>query len=109
MFNVCILTGPVLTEPKLTFFEGHPDTIFYLGISIGPYRAGVIKVACGHNLAPVAADYIHRGDRLAVVGVIGRYVYEDDKPEGPQELVLAARDFELIRSDSPVRKYDSMP
>ncbi len=38
MFNVCILTGPVLTEPKLSFFEGHPDTIFYLGISIGPYR-----------------------------------------------------------------------
>ena len=109
MFNVCILTGPVLTEPKLTFFEGHPDTIFYLGISIGPYKAGVIKVACGHHLAPVAEAYIHRGDRLAVVGVIGRYVYEDDKLEGPQELVLVARDFELIRSDSPVSKYDSMP
>jgi hypothetical protein len=69
MFNVCVLSGPVLTEPKLTFFEGHPDTIFYLGISIGPYKAGVIKVACGHHLAPVAKDYIHRGDRLAVVGV----------------------------------------
>jgi single-strand DNA-binding protein len=72
MFNVCILTGPVLTEPKLTFFEGHPDTIFYLGISFGPYKAGVIKVACGHHLAPVAEAHIHRGDRLAVVGFIGR-------------------------------------
>jgi hypothetical protein len=109
MFNVCILTGPVLTEPKLTFFEGHPDTIFYLGISIGPYKAGVIKVACGHHLAPVAEEFIHRGDRLVVVGVLGRYVYEDDKLEGPKELVLVARDFELVRSDSPVRKYDSMP
>lgn len=104
MFNVCVLTGPVLTEPKLTFFEGHPDTMFYLGISIGPYKAGVIKVCCGHHLAPVAEDYIRRGDQLAVVGVIGRYVYEDDKLEGPQELVLVAQDFELVRSDSPVRK-----
>jgi hypothetical protein len=104
MFNVCVLTGPVLTEPKLTFFEGHADTMFYLGISLGPYKAGVIKVCCGQNLAPVAKDCIHRGDRLAVVGVIGRYVYEDDKIEGPQELVLVAQDFELVRSDSPVRK-----
>jgi hypothetical protein len=66
MFNFCVLTGPVLTEPKLTFFEGHPDTIFYLGISSGPYKAGVIKVCCGHHLAPVAEDCIHRGDRRAI-------------------------------------------
>jgi hypothetical protein len=104
MFNVCVLTGPVLTEPKLTFFEGHPDTMFYLGISLGPYKAGVIKVCCGQKLAPVAENSIRRGDLVAVVGVIGRYVYEDDKLEGPQELVLVAQDFELVRSDSPVRK-----
>lgn len=104
MFNVCVLTGPVLTEPKLTFFEGHPDTMFYLGISIGPFEAGVIKVCCGHKLAPIAETSIRRGDLVAVVGVIGRYVYEDDKLEGPYELVLVAQDFELVRSDSPVRK-----
>jgi hypothetical protein len=104
MFNVCVLTGPVLTEPKLTFFEGHPDTMFYLGISLGPYKAGVIKVCCGQKLAPVAENSIRRGDLVAVVGVIGRYVYEDDKLEGPQELVLVAQDFELVRSDSPIRK-----
>ena len=108
MFNVCILTGPVLTEPKLTFFQGHPDTMFYLGISLGPYKAGVILVCCGHHLAPLAEDYFHRGDRVVVMGVLGRYVYEDDKLEGPKELVLIVRDFELVRSDSPTRNYDSM-
>jgi single-stranded DNA-binding protein len=104
MFNVCILTGPVLTEPKLKFFEGQADTMFYIGISLGPYKAGVIRVSCPSKLAPVAEDSIHRGDRVAVVGVIGRYVYEDDKLDVPHELVLVAQDFELVRSDSPVRK-----
>jgi hypothetical protein len=45
MFNVCILTGPVLTEPKLKFFDSQTDTMFYLGISIVPYKGGVIKVS----------------------------------------------------------------
>jgi hypothetical protein len=56
------------------------------------------------KLAAVAENSIRRGDRVAVGGIFGRYVYEDDKLEGPHELVLVAQDFELVRSDSPVRK-----
>ena len=104
MFNLCVLTGPVLTEPKLSFFEGYPNTMFFLGISIGPFRAGVIKVCCGHNLAAIADNFIRKGDWVAVMGVIGRYVYEDEKLEGPQQLVLVAQDFELVRDDNPINK-----
>ena len=99
MFNVCVVSGVVLSEPKLKSFEGLPQTMFKLGIMLGSYKAGYITVCCPRNLAPVAADYLQRGDRVAVSGIIGRYEYDPEIK--PLELVLVAREMELVRKDSP--------
>jgi single-stranded DNA-binding protein len=100
MLNVCVLSGPVLTDPEFKSCEGVPFTTFYLGITIGPYKAGVIKVCCHPKMASMAETAISKGDRVAVSGAIGRYEYEDEEPEAAQELALMAQDFELIRTGS---------
>ncbi len=99
MFNLCVLSGVVLTEPELKIYDGLRQTMFKLGIMLGPYIAGYILVCCPQNLAPVAADYLKRGDRVAVSGIIGRYEYDPEIK--PLELVLVAQELELIRKDSP--------
>lgn len=101
MFNVCVLSGLVLTEPELIYSGAPPEAMFELGIALGPYKAGSIKVNCSRNLAAVAVNAIHRGDRVAVVGIIGRDVYGDEKKEGPTELVMVAHDLELVMRTSP--------
>jgi hypothetical protein len=100
MINVCVLTGWVLTDPELKSCEGAPYTTLYMCITIGPYKAGAIKVCFPPKLADMA-DILHQGDRVTVVGVIGRYGSEDNKLKEPLELVLLAEDFEVQRI-SPV-------
>ncbi len=90
----------VLDEPKLKTYGDHPQTMFKLGIMLGPFKAGYITVCCPKNLAPVAANYLKKGERVAVLGIIGRYEY--DPRIKPLELVLVAQELELIRKDSPL-------
>jgi hypothetical protein len=100
MFNSCVISGVVLTEPDLKLYEGHADTVFKLGLMIGQFKAGYVTVRCPQKLAEVASNLLHRGDRVALAGVIGRY--EDPaKLQQPFELVFIAQDLELIRPDSP--------
>ena len=101
MFNSCVISGVVLTKPELKLYEGHADTVFKLGIMVGSYKAGYITVRCPQKLAEVAANSLHRGDRVAVAGVIGRYEAPEAEVQQPLELVFIARDLELIRTDSP--------
>ena len=97
MINVCVLTGRVLTDPEFKSCEGAPYTTFYMGITIGPYDAGAIKVCFPPKLAAMADTILRQGDRVTVVGVIGRYGSEDNKLKEPLELVLVAEDFEVLR------------
>ncbi len=95
MINVCVLTGWVLTDPELKSCEGAPYTTFYMGITIGPYKAGAIKVCFPPKLADMVDTFLRQGNRVTVVGVIGRYGSEDNKLNDPLELVLLADDFEV--------------
>ena len=97
MINVCVLTGRVLTDPELKSCGGAPCTTFYMGITIGPYKAGAIKVCFPPKLADLVDAILHQGDRVTVIGVIGRYESEDNKLKEPLELVLLAEDFEVQR------------
>jgi len=108
MFNTCILSGLVLTEPKFKIHEGFAQAMFGLGIMFGPYKAGCIKVCCPKDLAAVATSSIHRGDRVAVVGAIGHYEYEPWEKKRPLELVFVATDLELVRKDSPGQELLAM-
>ena len=97
MINVCVLSGPVVTDPEFKSCEGAPYTTFYLGISIGPFKAGAIKVCFPPKLADMADTCIREGNHVTVAGVIGRYESEGKKLKEPLELVLVAEDFEVQR------------
>ena len=97
MINVCVLTGRVLTDPEFKSCEGALYTTFYMGITIGPYETGAIKVCFPPKLAAMADTILRQGDRVTVVGVIGRYGSEDNKLKEPLELVLVTEDFEVLR------------
>jgi hypothetical protein len=100
LFNFCVLSGLVLTEPMISFFEGHEDAMFFLGIVSGRLKVGSIRVYCPGNLGAITMDSIHLGDRVAIVGIIGQHEY-DEKIKWPPELVLVAQGFELVKRDSP--------
>jgi hypothetical protein len=101
MINVCVLTGRILTDPEFKSCEGAPYTTFYMGITIGPYEAGTIKACFPPKLAAMADTTLRQGDRVTVVGVIGRYEFDEKKLKEPLELVLVAEDFEVLRFASP--------
>jgi len=100
MFNFCVFSGTVCTEPEIEFFGHDATTTFELAIWIGPFEAGKIRVACYKGLAVAAAKSIHQGDRVAVIGCVSKYLGEDEKATGPHKPELLALDLELVSSDS---------
>jgi hypothetical protein len=62
MFNYCVLSGRVITDPTLRFYgKDSPVTEFTLNILMGNRRWGTIKVSTFSSLAMGAAKHLRHG------------------------------------------------
>jgi hypothetical protein len=102
MFNYCVLSGRLTTNPTLRFFgKDSPVTEFTLQILMENHRWGTIKVQTLSRLAMAAAKHLNMGDKVIVVGVIS---------EGfalRQEIYLLASGLEALREDFKIESEPS--
>ena len=75
MFNLCFICGEVFSEPELRFTEGQPDShiaSFSMDTSLWWKSHGWIRIYCYQELAALAAEKLHKGTRVLVVGPLVR-------------------------------------
>jgi single-stranded DNA-binding protein len=100
MFNFAFLSGNVLDEPELSFTEEEgPTTTFNLAIWVLQHPAGTIRVTCYSREAVIAAKYLHKGDRVVVVGFLCLDGYQAGEGECRNNARLIAIDLRLIKHD----------
>ena len=71
MFNHCVLSGRVCSEPELecSKWDDAYCTFQFLFQAWGR-PGGTIEVSCLKDVALFAGKYLHQGDRVAVVGIL---------------------------------------
>ena len=71
MLNQCTLTGNLGGDPEVFYSsEGNPVASFSLASHSSKKKTGWIKLTCFQKLAEVAAKYLHKGARIAVIGTL---------------------------------------
>ena len=88
MLNQCILTGNLGDDPSSHYTpEGLAITHFNIAFksSAKKKEANWIKVSCFGKLAEVASTYLHKGARIAVVGILDQNKWQGmmDRPGAP--------------------------
>jgi single-stranded DNA-binding protein len=100
MFNFCVVSGRIITEPMLKFYgKDNPVTQFTLEILIANYRWIRIKVRFLGRLAVEVAKHLRLGNRVAVAGFISWDIDMND-------LLLDAHEVEVV-SEMPIIEPES--
>jgi single-stranded DNA-binding protein len=99
MFNISFIYGVVASEPEPRFTVDQPDddnVMFSLDISLQDQSFGWIKVYCRHRQAKLAAQKLHRGTRVMVVGNLIRGSLQAGEAVWWSEVVLVAKFLEIV-------------
>ena len=98
--NHSVLTGHLGADPE-TFFTGEGDAAasFNLAFKSGKDKTSWIKVNCYNRLAEVAAQYLHKGAKVAVAATLDQNKWENDKGESRSNHRLLANSIEFIKTD----------
>ena len=100
MLNVCTLTGNLGADPEVFYSsDGKPIATFNLAFQSSKKKTGWIKVTCFGRLAEVASRYLHKGARIAVVGMFDQQHWQTDKGNQRSSLQLIANSIEFIKTD----------
>lgn len=105
--NQCLIIGNVGKEPETRVFDnGIRVATFSVATSTGGYKkqdgTEVLEKTQWHNivawrgLADVTEKYIHKGDKITVMGTISYREYENDKGEKKQLTDIIAHDLVLM-------------
>jgi hypothetical protein len=101
MFNYCVLSGRLITDPTLRFQgKDSPVTEFNLDILKENRRWGTIKVSTFSSLAMGAAKHLRMGDMVVAGGFISGGVLR-------QEICLAASALAPLREDPDIESEPS--
>jgi single-strand DNA-binding protein len=100
MINVCILTGNLGADPEIYYTsEGEPVASFNLAFRCSKKKTGWIKVTCFHRLSEVAEKFLHKGARIAVVGVLDQATWETEEGAKRNSFQIIANSIEFIKTD----------
>jgi single-strand DNA-binding protein len=99
MLNQTILTGNLGSDPEISFYgEGQPIASFNLAFTASKKKTGWIRVTCFNRLAEAAERYLHKGARIAVIGVLDQKRWEDDGVTKTSFQIIASS-LEFIKTD----------
>src|ERR1035441_6418747 len=100
MLNQCLLTGNLGGDPEEFFTsEGNSVTSFNLAFQSSKKKTGWIKIVCFQKLAEIAAQYLHKGARIAIVGTLDQHKWETDEGQQRSSFQLIANSLEFIKTD----------
>lgn len=100
MLNQVILSGNLGHDPETKFYgEAHDQqlTTFSLAFRGSRNRTGWIRVTCFGRLAEVAEQHLHKGARVAVVGVLDQQQWEDGDGRQRNGFQIIAKSLEFIK------------
>jgi len=102
MLNHCVLSGNLGHDPETKYFgeaNDQPLTTFSLAFRASKNRTGWIRVVCFDRLAEVAEKYLHRGARVAVMGVLDQQEWQNSEGQQRTGFQLIARSLEFIKTE----------
>ncbi|WP_054033616.1 single-stranded DNA-binding protein [Desulfatitalea tepidiphila] len=100
MLNSCILTGNLGADPEIFYSsEGDPVATFNLAFRSSKKKTGWIKITCFQKLAEITERHLHKGARIAVVGILDQNKWETDEGVTRSSIQLIANTIEFIKTD----------
>jgi single-strand DNA-binding protein len=100
MINTCILTGNLGADPEIFYSsDGDPIATFNLAFKSSKKKTGWIKVTCFKKLAEVTEKYLHKGARIAVVGILDQQKWETNEGAVRSSFQIICNSLEFIKTD----------
>ena len=112
MLNQVVIVGNLGADPD-TFYssEGQPITSFSLAFTGSRKKTCWLKVVAFQKTAEVAAQYLTKGSRVAVVGSLdqNKWVGEDGQPRNHFQLVAHSIEFIKVFKEGEEPAGDDVP
>lgn len=102
MLNYCVLTGNLGDDPSSHYTpEGLAVSHFNIAFNSSTKKktANWIKVSCFGKLAEIATTYLHKGARIAVVGILDQNKWTTDDGQTRSTFQIIANTIEFIKTD----------
>ena len=112
MLNQVILTGNLGDDPSSHYTpEGLAVTHFNIAFKSSAKKkdANWIKVSCFGKLAELVSTYLHKGARIAVVGVLDQNKWQGDDGQTRSTFQLIGNSVEFIKTDGRGFKNGEAP
>jgi len=98
--NICVITGNLGEDPEIAFADNEKQiTTFSLAFKSGKDKTSWIKVSCFNRLAEVAAEYLHKGAKVAVTATLEQSKWKNEAGEPRSVHRLLANTIEFIKVD----------
>jgi len=98
--NTCIITGNLGDDPEMVVTESEKQiATFSLAFKSGKDKTSWIKVSCFNRLAEVAAQYLHKGAKVAITATLEQNKWETEEGEPRSNHRLLANTIEFIKTD----------
>lgn len=103
MLNQCVLTGNLGDDPVIHYTsEGMAVASFNLAFNSSYNRKkqpSWIKVNCFSKLGEICGLYLHKGARVAVVGVLEQHKWQNEDGQNRSNFELNCNTIEFIKTD----------
>ncbi|MFH0925550.1 MAG: single-stranded DNA-binding protein [bacterium] len=100
MLNQILLSGNLGDDPKMFYSsEGKGIVSFSLAFHSGKDKTGWIKVTCFNRLAEITEKYLHKGARIAIIGILDQQKWEDENGNSKSSFQVIANTLEFIKTD----------
>jgi single-strand DNA-binding protein len=94
------MTGNLGADPEVFYNpEGNPVTSFNIAFQSSRKKTGWIRVVCFQKLAEIASLYLHKGARIAIVGVLDQQKWTTEEGQPRSTFQLIANSIEFIKTD----------
>ena len=98
--NTVILTGNLGADPESFFTpEGTQIVTFPFAFRSTKDKTSWIKITVFNKTAEVAAQYLHKGARIGVIGILDQDKWETEGGESRSAMKLIVNSIEFIKTD----------
>jgi single-stranded DNA-binding protein len=104
MFNHCFISGRVASEPEIDCSKWKDAYCsFQFAFQAWNRPTGTIHVICLKEVALFAGKYLHKGDRVAVAGILFISEFLSDDGGSWKEAEMLAIALELVKDDDRIQ------
>ena len=98
MLNSCIITGNLGADPEVFYSsEGNPVANFNIAFRSSKKKTNWIRCVCFVRLAEITEQYLSKGDRLALLGMLDQQKWETDEGQTRSSFQLIINSMEFIK------------